>query len=98
MPFIDPELKKAVQQLRNQNRSLQALVTLERTSIRGKLPAEVTAVVNSLVKETSEDCHLEPARVVIFNNINSFAIEAPARFLDRLFKSQRVGSATLNDA
>lgn len=97
MPSIDPELKDAVEKLRNQNRNLQALVTLEGTSMRGKAPSEVTAVVNSLVRETADDCHLEPTRVVIFNNINSFAIEAPAKFLDRLFKSQRVGSAILNN-
>lgn len=98
MSFIDPELRIAVKKLRNDSRDLQALVTLERASVQGKEPFEVTAVVNSLVRETAADCHLEPTRVVIFNNINSFAIEAPARFLDRLLKSRRVGSATLNEA
>jgi len=96
MAHIDPALLKEVDRLREANRSLQALVVLDRASVAEQGSA-VGEVVDSLMDEVQRESQVAPSRVVVFKNIRSFAIEAPARFIDQLLKHQQVVSATLNE-
>jgi hypothetical protein len=98
MAHIDPQLQHEVDRFRGDNRNLQALVVLNRSSVAGRKPDEVGTIVNDLVADVCAASQSKPARVVVFKNINSFAVEAPAKFLDSLLRRSQIGSATLNES
>lgn len=93
---IEPELCEAIRRHKRQDKLVHAAFTLKNAS-DGKLlsPERTSKVVKRLVDLASSKTAKKPARVVVFKNMQSFSIDAPASFIEELTNQDDISTAAL---
>jgi hypothetical protein len=103
MANIDPRLRQAISKAitckaGHPTRRVQAVVTLRSKDPSKPLdPAETEKSVKNLVDKAAQQTNAQPNDVVVFGNLQSFAIDADAKLISKILDEDRVDSASLNE-
>ena len=95
---IDPQLLRQVEQAGLSRRSVGATFTLRSPTIDESLsPAQTNKIVRKILERIERQTHCKPKDVSVFPNIQSFAIDAPPSFVERLLRQPEIDSAMANE-
>lgn len=96
MAAIDPRLVSAIQAGKPSGRTVHAAFTL-RNGITGEAlsPEQTDEIVKDLVSRASKATTKPVGKVVVFKNLQSFSIEAPAKVVEKLASEDAVDTAAL---
>jgi hypothetical protein len=93
---IDPQLSKAIRSSRVSGNSVHAAFTLrDDGNGKGLSPEMTDRIVKEAVDKAARASAAQPGGVVVFKNLQSFAIEAPARLVERLASDEAIQTGTL---
>ncbi|UVO52813.1 hypothetical protein [Sphingomonas sp. SUN039] len=93
---IDPKLSKAIRKNLPDDAKVHAAFTLRNGSDGTRLTPETTdQVVREIVERASKETDTAAEGLVVFKNLQSFAIEAPASLVEKLTGDDAIGTAAL---
>jgi hypothetical protein len=90
----DPELRRQIEAAAGTGRPVAAVYTIRAGPEALPGPDQVEARVARLLDKVRAQTGQQPADVQVFGNIGSFAVSAPAEFVDRLAQQPEVVTAT----
>lgn len=93
MPFIDPNLQQALAAAEDSGQSLSAVFVLKATPTN----AALSELVDALLAQAAQASGHVALRKVLFSQLGSFSIEAPAAFLGVLAQSPSISASLLNE-
>lgn len=94
--IIDPKLGKAIKRLKSKDRLVHAAFTLKNAQNGQFLSPERTGIlVNQIVDRAAKKIDKKPERVVVFKNMQSFSIDAPASLIEELTHEDHISTAAL---
>ena len=93
---VDPQLSKAIRRSHVSGDAVHAAFTLrDDDSGKGLSPEMTDRIVRDAVAKAAQATSAKPKGVVVFKNLQSFAIEAPGRLVERLVRDEAIQTATL---
>lgn len=101
--YLDPKLVKALREARKAvpdqaEGRVQAVVTLRsRDPSKPRDAADTEKKVRKLIAKTTRQTRQSPKDLVVFPNLQSFAIDAEAEFVTKILADDDIDSASLND-
>ncbi len=93
--LVDPKLEMAIRKEKAGNGQVHAAFTLRGTNGKVVSPEETGRIVKKIVRKASRETKKSAAKVVVFKNLQSFSIEAPADLVERLAREDDIGTAAL---
>jgi len=92
---IDPELSRQLKAA-GAGQDVSAAISLRPDSARPPEPEETRHRVTTLLQRVERETGERPSASTIFENLGSFAIAAPAGFIERLLAQPEIATATAN--
>jgi hypothetical protein len=91
MAKIDPRLKRALKQ----GGQVQASFTLKDNEGRLLKPEETDTIAKKIVSKAAKESKAGVHKLVVFKNLQSFSVNAPADLVQKLTDDEAVGTAAL---
>ncbi len=92
---VDPKLANAILQGKARDGKVHAAFTLR--GVKGEVltPEKTDALVKEMVGKASSLTNKMADKLVVFKNLQSFSIEAPADLVEKLADEDAIGTAAL---
>ena len=92
---VDPDLVAAIASAKKRKRHVHAAFTLRRKRGKALSPEDTDEIVKKIVKKASDDTKTSAEKLVVFKNLQSFSINAPADLVEKLASEDDIGTAAL---
>ena len=92
---MDPKLVRAIRNGKERDGSVHAAFTLRSVNGKALSPETTDRVVKEILGKASQATQKAADRLVVFKNLQSFSVEAPAEFVEKLADEDAVGTAAL---
>ena len=93
--LVDPKLTAAIRNGKAYGGEVHAAFTLRGDNGEVLSPETTDRIVKEIVSKAATETKKAAGRLVVFKNLQSFSIEAPAVLVEELAKEDRIGSAAL---
>lgn len=94
--YIDPQLQYELSHVTGPHKAVAATITLRSPEKQELTPASTESLVRTVLDRIGRRTQCKPNVVNVFPNIQSFAIEAPAVFVEELLNEREIDSAMAN--
>jgi hypothetical protein len=91
---IHPDLRRQIEAAAGKAQPITAVYTIHTGPAALPGPETVKARVASLLDKVAEQTGRRPLDVQVFDNLASFAVQAPAEFVARLAQRREIATAT----
>ena len=94
--MIDPKLATAIRKGKPEDKNVHAAFTL-RNDGKGKAltPERTDEIVRDIIGRVSRETAKAVGKVVVFKNLQSFSVDAPATLVEKLADEDAVSTAAL---
>lgn len=92
---VDPKLATAIRNGKARDGSVHAAFTLRGPQGQPLSPETTGKIVERVVKQASKDTNRSVGKLVVFKNLQSFSVEAPAALVERIATEDSIGTAAL---
>lgn len=95
-PDVDPKLSRAIAKGMASGEPVHAAFTLRNSREGTSLSPETTdRIVHELVSRAAREADVAARKLVVFKNLQSFSIDAPAALVEKLVADEAIGTAAL---